>query len=60
VRADLAVTHVTVIDTENGRSRPDVTAVITGEHFVAVGDGARVHPPRGAQVTDGLGKFLIP
>jgi imidazolonepropionase-like amidohydrolase len=57
---DLAITHVTVIDTETGRAGRDMTVVISGEHIAAVGESRRLQPPRGAQTVDGQGKFLIP
>jgi imidazolonepropionase-like amidohydrolase len=56
----LAVTHVTVIDVESGRARPDMTIVAEGPRIAAVSPAARAKVPRGAQVLDGRGKFLIP
>ena len=57
LNADWACTHVTVIDPASGRVRPDVTVVVSGERIASVG---KAGPPRGARVTDGRGKFLIP
>ncbi len=56
----VAVTHVTVIDVEAGRSRPDMTVVVAGGRISAVRQAARVTVPRGSQIVDGRGKFLIP
>ena len=56
----LAITHVTLIDTEAGRARPDFTVLISGDHISAVGPAKSVRVPRDAQILDGRGKFLIP
>jgi hypothetical protein len=56
----LAFTHVTVIDMTGAPPKPDMTIVITGNHIGALGRRARVRIPRGAQVIDAAGKFLIP
>src|SRR5690242_14771052 len=55
--AVVAITHVTVVDTERGVTQPDVTVVIDGDRIASVG---RSPAPAGAQVVDGRGKFLIP
>ncbi len=57
---DLAITHVTVIDTEAGRAQRDMTVLISGDHIAAVAESRRLQPPRGARTVDGQGKFLIP
>lgn len=56
----LAVTHVTVIDVENGRARPDVTVVADGSRIATLAPAARVKVPHGSRIVDGRGKFLIP
>jgi imidazolonepropionase-like amidohydrolase len=56
----LAITHVTLIDTVAGRALPEMTVVISGDRITAVGAAKSVKVPRGAQVLDGRGKFLIP
>ena len=56
----LAITHVTLIDTEAGRARQDYTVIISGDRITAVGPAKSVKVPRGAQILDGRGKFLIP
>src|ERR1051325_3713023 len=55
--AIVAITHVTVIDTEKGAAVADVNVIIDGDRITAVGKAA---PPSGAQIVDGRGKFLIP
>src|SRR3954469_17587949 len=55
--AIIAITHVTVIDTEKGVAIADVNVVIDGERITAVD---KTPPPKGAQVVDGRGKFLMP
>jgi imidazolonepropionase-like amidohydrolase len=56
----LAVTNVTVIDVEDGRSRPAQTVIIDGERILDVDHRSRVTVPPGATVVDGEGKFLLP
>jgi imidazolonepropionase-like amidohydrolase len=58
--AVLVFTHVTVIDMTGARPRPDMTVVIEGGRITAIGRTGRVRLPRGAQVIDAAGKFLIP
>ena len=56
----VAVTHVTAIDVEHARERPDVTVVIDGQRITAVGPARSIRVPAGARVVDGRGKWLIP
>jgi imidazolonepropionase-like amidohydrolase len=56
----LAVTHVTVIDVESGRTRPEMTVVADGTRISSVAPAARAKVPRGSQIVNGRGKFLIP
>jgi len=56
----LVLTHITVIDATGAPARPDSTVVITGDRITALGKAGEVRPPRGAQVVDATGKFLIP
>jgi imidazolonepropionase-like amidohydrolase len=58
--APLVLTHVTVINVTGGRPQPDQSVVIEGSRIVAVGPAARTKPPKGAQIIDACGKFLIP
>jgi imidazolonepropionase-like amidohydrolase len=58
----LAFTHVTIIDVAARDSRralkPDQTVVVTGDRITEVGGKVRI--PKGAQVIDASGKYLIP
>ena len=56
----LAVTHVTVIDVLNGRSRADQTLIVSGNRIVHVGPSATTSVPRDMRVVDGRGGFVIP
>ena len=56
----LVLTHVTVIDATGAAARPGQTVVITGNRIAEIGAAAAIHTPKGAQVVDATGKFLIP
>ena len=56
----LALTHVTVIDMTGAPPKPDMVVVITGNRITALGRVGHVRVPRGAQVMDATGKYLIP
>jgi imidazolonepropionase-like amidohydrolase len=58
--APLVLTHVTVINVSGGKAQADQSVVIEGNRIVAVGPAARTKPPKGAQIIDARGKFLIP
>jgi imidazolonepropionase-like amidohydrolase len=58
--ASLVLTHITVINVTGGRPQPDQSVVIEGSRVVAVGPAARTKLPKGAQIIDARGKFLIP
>ncbi len=58
--APIVLTHVTVIDVAAEVARADQTVVIEGPRIRAVGNATRVRPPRGAQIVDGRGKYIIP
>ncbi len=60
VRADIALTHVTLIDATGARPRPDMTVLLAAGRIVAVGQCAEVPVPHGAEVRDLAGRFLIP
>lgn len=51
---------MTVIDATGAPSQPDMTVVITGDRITDLGKTAKIRIPKGAQVVDGTGKFLIP
>lgn len=56
----LVITHVTIIDATGARPKPDQTAIIVAGRIQKIGDSGKVRVPRGAQVLDATGKFLIP
>ncbi len=53
----MAITHVTVIDTEHGTAARDLTVLVEGDRITSVSKAA---PPAGARMIDGRGKYLIP
>jgi tetratricopeptide (TPR) repeat protein len=59
-QATLVFTHVTIIDTSGGLKKTDMTVFITGDRIADIKKTGKVRPPRGAQVIDATGKFLIP
>jgi cytosine/adenosine deaminase-related metal-dependent hydrolase len=56
----LIFTHATIIDTAGGPNKTDVTVFITGDRVTEIKKTGKVRPPKGAQVIDATGKFLIP
>jgi imidazolonepropionase-like amidohydrolase len=52
--------HVTVIDTNGGPARPDMSVVIEGDRILHVGKAREVKFPYRSEVVDASGKFLIP
>ena len=56
----LVITHVTVIDMTDAKPKPDMTVVVKADRIEEIGKTPKVRVPRGAQVIDGRGKFLIP
>lgn len=56
----LVLTNVTVIDATGAPAARDMTIVISGGRITRIGRTNRVRAPRGAQVIDASGKFLIP
>src|SRR5215469_8476788 len=55
-----AIQHVTVIDATGKPAQPDLTVVIEGGRIASVTPSAKAKIPKGAQIVDGMGKFLIP
>ena len=55
-----AITNVTVVDVERGRTVPSQTVILDGRRIVRVGPAASTQPPPGANTIDGRGKFLMP
>lgn len=57
----LVLKHVTVIDAESAQAMPDMTVVMIGGCITELRQSkAGGHIPRGAQVVDATGKYLIP
>lgn len=56
----LVITHVTIIDATGAPPKPDQTVVVVAGRIHELGNSSRVRVPRGAQVLDATGKFLIP
>jgi len=56
----LAITHVTVIEMTGAAPRPDQTVIIQKDRIANIGVSNAVAMPRGAQILDAHGKFLIP
>jgi hypothetical protein len=54
----VVLTHVTVIDATGAAPRPDVEVAIAAGRITAIGQAVQV--PRGAQIIDESGKFMIP
>jgi imidazolonepropionase-like amidohydrolase len=54
------ITHVTVIDTENGKKIQDRSVIVSGDRISEVRDSKGTKPPAGATIVDGRGKYLIP
>ncbi len=57
--AALVITHVTVIDGTGAPAEADMNVVIEDGRIVALGKSTGVGIPEGAQVVEGIGKFLI-
>ncbi len=56
----LAITHVNVIDATGAPLKVDMTVIIRSGRIVSVEKTGRVRVPRGAEIIDARGKFLIP
>jgi len=56
----VAITHVTIIDTTGGPSLTDMTVVVRDRRIDEIGKSEAVHPPAGARLVDGSGRYLIP
>lgn len=56
----LAIIHVNVIDATGAPMKPDMTVIIRSGRIASVGKSRRVRVPRGAEIIDASGKFLIP
>jgi imidazolonepropionase-like amidohydrolase len=56
----LVIRHATVIDATGGPPQSETTILIAGGRIREIGPGGSIQVPRGAQVVDGAGKFVIP
>jgi imidazolonepropionase-like amidohydrolase len=56
----LAITDVTVIDVTGAPAKPGQTVVVEGNRISQVGDAKKVHAPKGAQVVNARGLYVIP
>jgi imidazolonepropionase-like amidohydrolase len=56
----LEITDVTVIDTTGAPSKPGQTVTVEGNRISQVGDAKKVHAPKGAQVVNAHGLYVIP
>jgi imidazolonepropionase-like amidohydrolase len=56
----LVMIHVTVIDVSGGPALADQMVLISGDTITAVAKSGSIRLPKGAQVVDARGKFLIP
>jgi hypothetical protein len=56
----LEITDVTVIDTTGASAKPGQTIAVEGNRISQVGDAKRVHAPKGAQVVNARGLYVIP
>jgi len=56
----LVIQRVTVIDATGKPAQPDLTVVIEGGRIASVTPSRQAKIPKGAQIVDGMGRFLIP
>jgi hypothetical protein len=56
----LEISDVTVIDTTGAPAKPDQTIAVEGNRISQVGDTKKVHAPKGAQVVNARGLYVIP
>ena len=56
----LAITHVTVIDTNGGPPRADMTVIIERDRLELIAPSSATAPPSGTPIVDGSGRFLMP
>jgi hypothetical protein len=58
--AAIALTHVTIIDVEDGSRRTDQTLIVDDGVILKIGDADAVKIPAKAETVDGSGKYVIP
>lgn len=59
-RRPLAFTHVNIIDMTGAKPHLDMTLIIVGNRIARIGKARSVRVPRGAEVVNAAGRFLIP
>lgn len=58
--ADLALTHVTVVDVQSGALRADQTVLVRGSRIAWVGPAGEARIPSGTRTVDATGRYAIP
>jgi hypothetical protein len=58
--ADLAITHVAVVDVERGRVAADQAVLLKGNRIVAVSPWSKARLASSVRVIDGTGKYVLP
>ena len=56
----LVFTHAAIIDAAGGPNKTGMTVVIAGDRITDIKKTGKTRLPKGAQVIDATGKFLIP
>jgi imidazolonepropionase-like amidohydrolase len=56
----LAITHVTLIDATGSAPQSDMSVLLADRRINTIGPSSAISIPRGAQILDATGKFLIP
>jgi imidazolonepropionase-like amidohydrolase len=56
----LEITDVTVIDTTGAPAKPGQSVVVEGNRISQVGDAKKVHAPKGAEIVNAHGLYVIP
>ncbi len=59
-KAAVVIADVTLVDVVSGTLRPHTSVIVIGSRITAVAPATSIGVPRGAQVIDGRGRFLIP
>ncbi len=57
---NLIVRDVTLIDATGNPARAHMSVAVTGQRITAIGPAASIPIPKGAEIVNGKGKFLIP
>ncbi|MGA8143658.1 MAG: amidohydrolase family protein [Candidatus Acidiferrales bacterium] len=56
----LVLDHVTIVDVTGGPALTDRTVIVSGDSIAAIAKSGSIQVPKGAQVINARGKFLIP